>query len=148
MIKKHLHSDRLIILDAPSGAGKTTYMKHFAPPEQMTLCSAQRFREAVELAFNLGLTHPLEEIFAGAKVIALDDIDMAFRHQRGTLQALTAKFLLSQAVRGKTVLVAGIDLWNRCPAFCRPLALTADTSGVVRWLGAEDLAVEREGGSK
>lgn len=132
--------NNLVVLNAPSGAGKTTYIRQFAPAERKTLCSAERFRETVELALNLGLTHPLEEIFAGAKVIAIDDIDMVFRHQRGTLQALTAKFLLSQAVRGKTVLVAGIDLWNRCPAFCRPLA--ADTTGIVRWIGAEDLKDE------
>ena len=129
---------KLIVVDAPTGSGKTAFMKAYlqsCTPESTEYCTSERFKDALRYAIDFGFTPVLERIFTG-KAVGVDDVDMVFRLRPRYEQRIVAEYLLRKAA-ANIIVVAGIQLEVRCPEFCA--TLKGDTTGIVEFITESEL---------
>lgn len=117
---------KLIVVDAPSGGGKTPYLKarlsecqqagarvvYSADDDFLSMCLAY-WRTLSPEAID-ALT--LEDVLGCADVFAVDDLDLVLRGRYATQRSMAAMMARS-LLDGKIIYIAGIDLRENAPIF-------------------------------
>lgn len=119
---------RLFIVDAPSGTGKTPYLKaclrsHEQTGAKVVYSSAGDFESMCfalwrRFAFDQEKMDELtvEDVLGCADVFAIDDVDVVL-HGKMATQRIVADMMARSLLDGKTIYIAGIALRERIPFF-------------------------------
>ena len=112
-----------VVLDAPSGYGKTFYVKRICeliPTNEVKAMSSEEFMDSFHSFIRQGNyysgDYPMEEVFKDIKVIVIEDIDI-FLAGREATQEEVAHILLGAIENGVSVVVTGIDVATKAPYF-------------------------------
>lgn len=135
---------KLYIADAPSGGGKTLYLKGLVRKAREEGKSAvyaangqlfDSFKETLEregLRYSIRLEKLLEEY----DLYAVDDIDV-FLHNRDAVQCEFAHIVYLSLREGKTVYIAGTDLQSEAKTFLETLKKYWDIEA--EWIAPDKL---------
>lgn len=112
-----------VVLDAPSGYGKTFFVKRiceFVSSNEIKLMTSEQFRDAFYTFIRSGEYHlgdlPMEEVFRDMKTVVIEDIDM-FLSGREATQEEVAHIFLAAIENGISIIITGIDVFEKAPFF-------------------------------